>query len=692
MFYKLAVLCLLLFQDQKKEPGFLGVSTDTNDSGALVITNVNDGSPAQRAGLKTGDIIVQIDSTKIDDTNTLPQIIRAKGADTEVVVHILRDGKPMELKAKLGKRTGPVDPPDVFPAADFKCGTVIPWITATLDDAKKTATEKDRLILWYIYRVPGPHIQAYKSLDRYMLSGPFSDPDVSDLVSRKFVAFRKSAAGNTYGLKALDIMEPAIAVLKPDGTLIDKVDRLRSMNPDYILETLRKILEKENRLASASDDPLECLKDGDYAKAEKLADDNKLVKGLLYRRQFKLNEALEAFEGHPEEKAVTLVKAGRLEDAKKLLATLDTPRAKYHLGVCEFLTANEKKAQEVWKSIADDSIWAWQARACAEGPANCFMGEAGLTHGYADPLWPVDHKDIAKDAVRWLLRYQRSNGAWTDSRYVFGQGPVILPNVWTSVTAMASMALLEWRDLEPEAVDRALERSMPYLLDEKSMNRGKYETSYADGFRLLYLAKRNKVKEMNEIVEKLVKLQDKKGFFWHEYPNCFITGMVLYCLYKAKQAGATVPQDVVDRSVAALKAARSDKGTWPYGVKGRSADKDSAGRSPLCELALLQWGAGSKEAVQAAIELYFKNHDKLDRVRKSDYHADGELAGFFYFHSMFPVVEAAIAIEKPEYLKRVKEILAKIPEPDGSFAEDHEVGKSYATAMALLCLRRCDPR
>lgn len=689
MLYKLAVLCLLLFQDQKKEPGFLGVSTEEREAGGVSVTRVNDGSAAQRAGLKTGDVILKIDNDKVDSTSTLSSLIRARGAETEVTLHILRDGKPMEVRAKLGKRTGPVDPPDVFPAPGFKCGSAIPWITATIDDAKKAAAEKDRFILWYVFRVPGPHIQAYTSLDRYMLSGPFSDPEVAEFVSRKFIAFRKSAAGNSYGLKALDIMEPALVILKPDGTLVEKFDRLRAMNPDFILETLRKVLEKENRLASASDDPFECLKDGDYAKAEKLAGDNALVKGLIYRRQFKLKEALEALDAHPEEKAVTLVKAGRFEEAKKILSTLATSRAKYYLGVAEFLTANEKKAQAIWKSIDDDSPWAWQAEACAQGPDNCFMGESGLTHGYADPLWPVDHQDIPRDAVRWLLRYQRSHGAWTDSRYVFGQGPVILPNVWTAVTAMASMALLEWRDVDPEAVDRALERSMPYLLDEENMNRGKYETSYADGFRLLYLAKRGKVAEMNAIVEKLVKLQDKKGFFWHEYPNCFITAMVLYCLHKAKQAGAAVPQDVVDRSVAALKAARSDKGTWPYAVKGRSADKDSSGRSPLCELALLLWGAGSKEAVQAALDLYFKNHDKLDRVRKSDYHADGELAGFFYFHSMFPVVEAAIAVEKPEYLQRIKEILLKIPEPDGSFAEDHEVGKSYSTAMALLCLKRC---
>lgn len=111
---------------------------------------------------------------------------------------------------------------------------------------------------------------------------------------------------------------------------------------------------------------------------------------------------------------------------------------------------------------------------------------------------------------------------------------------------------------------------------------------------------------------------------------------------------------------------------------------------PLNELALLSWGQGSQDAVAAALDNFFEHYDRLDRVRKSDYHADGELAGFFYFHSFLPAAEAAAALggRGEPAMRRLRGLLAQIPEIDGSFAEDHEIGKSYATAMALLSLRR----
>lgn len=789
----LACGLLVIAQDEKpKGPGYLGVTMEDLEDDArkqhglaadegVVITSVVPGSPADAAGLKEGDIVLSIDDTKIGAIDKLAQTIQQKGAGREVAITVMRNGKRETLKAKLGARPAgrapPVgDPPDRWPPAEktedpirrlaLKCGTDLDWLALSegkkpaeiLEEAKRRAAESQRLILWYAFRIPGRHIQAYSYLDRYMLSGPFSDPDVAELLRRKFILLRLSArdVGGPFGLKALDVMEPALVFLKPDGTVVHRMERIRSMNPDFILDTLRLALDKEPQLNAPSEAAKKCadgdrlelarelICDGDYAGASKILESFKVdgralyLRAVLHRRQYRAAEALEALQKardlvSKEERADTwaeeglvLLRSGRIAEARKAFANVTgggrAAEATYYLGVCEYVSANEQKAAEIWKGLVEahpKSPWAWRAAACITGPKSCFLGDSGLTHAFEDPLWPVEKarnvllpgsevqrteselRDVATQAVRFLLRHQRSNGSWPDSRYIFGQGPVILPNVWVSISALVCAALLEWRDLDPEAVDRALDRALPYLLEEKNLNRGKYETAYADCFRLYYLARRvhafpkekeTLVKAMNDIVEKLGKLQRKEGFWWHEYPNPFVTGMVLVCLNIAKQAGAKVPGEMVERGVAALKGVRAKNGTYPYSTRGASNARNASGRMPVCDLALLLGGAGTRKQVEKALDNYFEQENRLNRVRKSDYHADGELAGFFYYHSMLGAVEAASALEaqkKEKYLKGILQLLLRMSEVDGSFAEDHEIGKSYSTAMALLCLKRC---
>lgn len=59
------------------------------------------GSPAEKAGLKEGDIIVEIDGTKIDETHSLIGVISKRAVGDEVTINILRDGKEQTIKAKL---------------------------------------------------------------------------------------------------------------------------------------------------------------------------------------------------------------------------------------------------------------------------------------------------------------------------------------------------------------------------------------------------------------------------------------------------------------------------------------------------------------------------------------------------------------------------------------------------------------
>ena len=65
--------------------------------GSAVIT----GSPADKAGLKDGDIITQVDDKKIDRRNPLSSILSLYTVNETVELTILRDGKEQKLKATL---------------------------------------------------------------------------------------------------------------------------------------------------------------------------------------------------------------------------------------------------------------------------------------------------------------------------------------------------------------------------------------------------------------------------------------------------------------------------------------------------------------------------------------------------------------------------------------------------------------
>jgi len=79
----------------------VGFSLETED---LVITDVYEKSPAEKAGLKAKDIIVAIDGKKIAKRSELAAFMATKKPDDEVSLEVQRDMKPVTVKVKLGKR------------------------------------------------------------------------------------------------------------------------------------------------------------------------------------------------------------------------------------------------------------------------------------------------------------------------------------------------------------------------------------------------------------------------------------------------------------------------------------------------------------------------------------------------------------------------------------------------------------
>ena len=83
---------------------FLGVMTEKADEGAR-IAEVIPGSPAEKAGLKPGDIIIKLDNDKIAGPKELAEAVQKSAPGKEVKVFYKRDKKEKSVKVKVEKRS-----------------------------------------------------------------------------------------------------------------------------------------------------------------------------------------------------------------------------------------------------------------------------------------------------------------------------------------------------------------------------------------------------------------------------------------------------------------------------------------------------------------------------------------------------------------------------------------------------------
>ncbi len=83
---------------------YLGIETETAREGGAVVTQVFPGSPAEEAGIATGDIILLFNGRRVTKIEELEAALKDASAGDEAILAVVREGKVREVRLFLEDR------------------------------------------------------------------------------------------------------------------------------------------------------------------------------------------------------------------------------------------------------------------------------------------------------------------------------------------------------------------------------------------------------------------------------------------------------------------------------------------------------------------------------------------------------------------------------------------------------------
>ncbi len=84
----------------------LAASMGLKDVRGVIVSSVEPGSPADRAGVQQGDVITQLNGAPVQDGNRFRNSIAALAPGTEVSLTLMRDGREQQVRARLAELGG----------------------------------------------------------------------------------------------------------------------------------------------------------------------------------------------------------------------------------------------------------------------------------------------------------------------------------------------------------------------------------------------------------------------------------------------------------------------------------------------------------------------------------------------------------------------------------------------------------
>jgi serine protease Do len=91
----------------------------------VLISEVGDNTPASRAGIKAGDVIVEFDTQKVKDMASFRILVASTQVGKTVKIKVYRDGRTRELNVKLGEMPEEVSAAPGVPEAESELGLYV---------------------------------------------------------------------------------------------------------------------------------------------------------------------------------------------------------------------------------------------------------------------------------------------------------------------------------------------------------------------------------------------------------------------------------------------------------------------------------------------------------------------------------------------------------------------------------------
>jgi serine protease Do len=99
----LATVAMAQATDEDR-PAWLGVWLSDAVDGGVQILAVVDGGPAEEAGVRSGDIVIEAGQTAVNSEAELGRVLRSMSPGQELSLKLLRAGENLELTVALGRR------------------------------------------------------------------------------------------------------------------------------------------------------------------------------------------------------------------------------------------------------------------------------------------------------------------------------------------------------------------------------------------------------------------------------------------------------------------------------------------------------------------------------------------------------------------------------------------------------------
>lgn len=93
-----------ILEDGRVRRGYMGVYLETRRQGGVAVGGVVDGTPADLAGLRRGDVVVAVGNEQVSDQAELRKLIAEYDPGTPVTLEVLRNGRRRDLTLVLGER------------------------------------------------------------------------------------------------------------------------------------------------------------------------------------------------------------------------------------------------------------------------------------------------------------------------------------------------------------------------------------------------------------------------------------------------------------------------------------------------------------------------------------------------------------------------------------------------------------